>query len=268
MAKESSILGFCISVIFFGMGIALLVYTIRIYDYSKEDPFKKTTKKEIADYFKEIEETYVEKKCKCGEIIVNDFCSEEQKLSGCIDIISNLIKDKKHFLRHLIKDEKCNEYKETFKRLPDNGKISEVFDLKLGSVHKMAKGILILVIINFAIIVLIILASCGQVCCGSCALVVLIPFLPIIILSGIFSGLVNFILFIILCVQYKKGKVDEYVDFLNCDFIYRNKFHEKFGDLEELKNSYTPFVVLNVIFIIIGCINNKTSAKKNDDENI
>ena len=38
---DSNPLGGCFSIIFFGISIAILFLTIRIYNYTAEDPFKK-----------------------------------------------------------------------------------------------------------------------------------------------------------------------------------------------------------------------------------
>ena len=139
--------------------------------------------------------------------------------------------------------------------------LNKVFDLNLEPAHKMALGILIVIIINFAIIVLIFIAACGTICCGQCALAILLPFLPCILIAGIFSGVVNLVLFIILCVQYKNGQVDEFVEFLKCSFVISL---EDFEPIKTLKASYTPFMVINIIFIVLGCLTSGTNSKKNE----
>ena len=256
---EGSPLGSCVSLIFLAMGIASLVYTVRIYNNSKDDPLKSITIKDV--YTMTTVTNLNEKKCKCGEEIVNDFCSEEQLLSGCVDITSNLLNNKKEFLRYLKEELTCKDYKQKLDSFSQDTYLSQVFDLKLEPVHKMALGILIVIIINFGIVVLIFIAACGTICCGQCAFAILLPFLPCILIAGIFSGVVNLVLFIILCVQYKNGQVDEFVEFLKCSFV--NSLQD-FESIKTLKASYTPFMVINIIFIVLGCLTSGTNSKKKE----
>ena len=95
-----------VSCVNFGMSIAALVYIVNIYSDTKEDPFNVVLQNKDS-YFKNLTQIYSKnvKQCKCGEEIVNDFCSEEQKLLGCIDLSDfslNIQSDKNKFLRYLI----------------------------------------------------------------------------------------------------------------------------------------------------------------------
>ena len=85
-----------------------------------------------------------------------------------------------------------------------------------------------------------------------------------IIFGIIASEIANLVIFIILCVQYNKGKISEYVEFLdlNCPFVNRNKFSESFNDLEKLRSAYIPFIVINIIFIVFGCCSGTANKKR------
>ena len=264
MAKSGSCLSALISLISFGMGIASIVFSVRMYIYSKNDYFKTTT----IGYLKEkgflnFAENFLEKKCQCGEEIVNDFCTEEQKLSGCLDLTSNLLNDKKIFLRYLKDEANCNYYKAQISELSDDQTFSEVFNLNLEYVHKLALGIIIITIFNYGALIFIFLIPClimlGQVCLGA-------TMACFILLGLIASEIANLVIFIILCVQFNKGKIGEYVDFLdlNCPFVNRNKFSESFKDLEKLRSAYIPFIVINIIFIVFGCCSSAANNKKEE----
>ena len=41
----------------------------------------------------------VGKQCKCGDDIVNDFCTEEQILSGCVNVSPNILSNKKKIFK-------------------------------------------------------------------------------------------------------------------------------------------------------------------------
>lgn len=266
MGKGSSI-GSCVSFIFTVIAIVALIYTIRIFNFSEVDPFKTTTKADIKPYIKDLElyDNFEVKKCKCGEEIVNDFCTEEQRLSGCVDFSSNLLNDKKEFLRYLVEDEKCKDFQHRIIDLKDTDTLDLAFKLNLDMVHKMALGILIIIIANFVVIGLILFVSCGSICCGEGAAVLLLPCIPCILIVAIFSDIVNLVLFIILCVNYYSGDVRDYVDFLDCSCIKdRNGLSNKFKDIEELKSSFTTFMILTIIYIILSCANSGSNAKKNE----
>ena len=78
-----------------------MVYIVRIYNLTKVDPFDiKLENPEM--YFVSSNKTILkmDKQCKCGNEIVNDFCTEEQILSGCVDTLNQNL-DKQKFLRFL-----------------------------------------------------------------------------------------------------------------------------------------------------------------------
>ena len=264
---DSNPLGGCVSLVYFALSIAILVYTAKVFNYSSDNPFDIQLKpgENWTDFFNETSVSI--KQCKCGEEILNDFCNEEQILSGCVDVTETELKNNTQFLRYLKMDKKkCNKYKEDIKNLTHDETLSEVFTLKFDTIHKMALGLLILVIIGFGIVVLLLITGCGSLCLGECGILCLVPFLPVIILFNVGAGVTNLILFIILSVNYFSGDTSTYVDFLDCKGVIKDKFNEKFKKVENLKDVFITFFVLNIIYLVLGCINNAANKKKDDSD--
>ena len=264
--------GNCLSTIFMAMGITILVYTARIYIYTKEDPFKddlpSLEEREVL-YFEPTQASLYQKQepqkqCICENKVLNDFCTEEQIKSGCKDITLNTQKNPKKFLRYLLETYQCNEFRDKILS-PSIQNLNQVFDLKFGMINKMALGLLILAAIGLAIFGLIILATCFSLCCGEAALALLIPFLPCIICFGLGSGITELVLFIILCVNYGNGQTSEFVEFLNCQGVKSSAFTEKYKDIINLKDNYTPFMVLYIIFLVLNFCQSFFSNQKKEE---
>ena len=75
-------------------------FTLIIFINTKSNQFSSPKSSNIDEFFKtNITQLFIqfEKQCKCGEEIVNDYCTEEQILSRCIDISLNSQNTKKNF---------------------------------------------------------------------------------------------------------------------------------------------------------------------------
>ena len=263
---DSNPLGGCVSLVYFALSIAILVYTAKVFNYSSDNPFDIQLKpgENWTDFFNETSVSI--KQCKCGEEILNDFCNEEQILSGCVDVTETELKNNTQFLRYLKMDnKKCKKYIDQIKSLSHEETLSEIFTLKFDTIHNMALGLLILVIIGLGIVVLMLITGCGALCLGECAVLCLVPFLPVIILFNIGAGVTNLILFIILSVNYFGGDTSTYIDFLDCNGVKKDKFNEKFEKVENLKNVFVTFFVLNIIYLVLGGFNSAANKKKDDD---
>ena len=258
MANPSP-LGGSASCISLAITIAILVLTVKIFNYTSENPFDKKLKdgESWNDFFDntiQAESSVFKKQCKCGEEIVNDFCNEEQILSGCVDITANPLKNNKQFLRYLgMEQSECDKKISDIKALKHEDTLNKVFTLNFDNIHKMALGLLILVIIGFAIIILLFIAGCGSFCFGDCAYLCLLPCLPCFILFILLGNLVNLVLFIILSVNYFNGDTSTYVDFLGCSGVKREKFNSYFEDVENLKGVFIPYFILNIIYLVASC---------------
>ena len=258
----------CIKLIQTGLTIACLVYIVRIYNLTKVDPFDiKLENPET--YFVSSNKTILkmDKQCKCGNEIVNDFCTEEQILSGCVDTLSQNL-DKQKFLRFLLEESKCINYENQIKE--GSKKLNEVFNLNIPGIHSMLNGLLYLIIISLALLGALIFLSCGAglgtLCCGDKALLILVPFAPLILIAFIGAAIASVVLFIILIVRYYNGDVRLYVEFLDCRNVNRNKFSDKFKDIEDLKSNFSVFMTLYIIYLILNFCTGSSSKQKEEEE--
>ena len=101
----------CIHLIYLGISIAALVYICKIYSLTKVDALD-TNLDNPEEYFFSSIQTFstMGKQCKCRLEIVNDFCTEEQILSGCVDTYLNPNLDKQKFIRFLLDEAQCKSY--------------------------------------------------------------------------------------------------------------------------------------------------------------
>ena len=264
-------------VIQLGMSIAVVVLNVKIYKKTGENPleiydtneFNTTNIEGIADYLERV--NYLStlssfKHCQCGEKIWNNICTEEQIISGCFDVSKN----SDRLLRNLV-GFNC---KDLDSKIVSQGGYSKVFDLGFNTVHKVALGILILLIANLVSVALSVLLALGSICFGENVLRLIAPFAVCIVPVVSLSGLVNFILFIILLVNYYKGTTTgEFLDYWNIclNETERQYLKDPYDKLHSLHSVMTAFVVLNFIplglsFIgfCLGCCN---SEKKQEIKN-
>ena len=232
--------------------IVIIVYTKKVFKYSSKNPFDKQLEpnENWSDFFNET--PIFKKQCKCGEEILNDFCNEEQILSGCVDVTENPLKNNKQFLRYLkMGEQKCNEYKNEIKNLGNEETLNKVFTLKFNTIHKLALGLLILVIIGFVILVLFCILSCFFLLIEYAGgALIIIGFFINILVNGVIY-LINLILFIILSNKYFKSDTSTYVDFLDCKGVNKDKFNKKFEKVENLKNVFITYFVLFIIYLVL-----------------
>ena len=268
MGEGSNPCASCLQTINFGISIAIIVLTVKIYQFTDKNP------NILLDFDTDINHRYdsegkkipvvsqlnelvtknvfeLGKYCQCGEEILENICTEEQIISGCYDISK---KNEKSLLRNLADDEVCKL--EVNLQTPN---FSKVFDLGFDMVYKMALGILIIYCAVLGVSVLVIIATFGALCCGECALALLLPCLPVIFIVVIFSGITNLVLFIIMMVNYYKGNTTgEFLDYYNnCltnQEIIKNLIKPTFDELDGLDSNFTAFVVLNFIGIFLNWV--------------
>ena len=266
-------------VIQLGMSIAVVVLNVKIYKKTGENPleiydtneFNTTNIEGIADYLERV--NYLStlssfKHCQCGEKIWNNICTEEQIISGCFDVSKN----SDRLLRNLV-GFNC---KDLDSKIVSQGGYSKVFDLGFNTVHKVALGILILLIANLVSVALSVLLALGSICFGENVLRLIAPFAVCIVPVVSLSGLVNFILFIILLVNYYKGTTTgEFLDYWNIclNETERQYLKDPYDKLHSLHSVMTAFVVLNFIplglsFIgfCLGCCNKEKNQEINNQE--
>ena len=116
----------------------------------------------------------------------------------------------------------------------------------------------------------------GSICFGENVLKLIAPFAVCIVPVVSLSGLVNFILFIILLVNYCKGTTTgEFLDYWNIclNETERQFLKDPYDKLHSLHSVMTAFVVLNFIplglsFIgfCLGCCNSEKKQEINNQE--
>jgi len=186
------------------------------------------------------------KQCKCGEEILNDFCTEEQLLQGCKDIVNEL-ESKKKFLRRLVNNDLCNKYIAKIKD-ESNTKMSDIFDLKFDKINKMSLGLIIIIGISTGVCLFIILSAlmigCG--CCGDNPSSFLKCILVFAVCYVILEALANIGVTITMIVYYTGGDLGDFADFLECDGINKNSFN-LYSEATSVKPYFIAFTVINLI---------------------
>ena len=229
-------------IISFGISIAIIVYTARIYKWTSKNPLE--------------------------NINLNNLNST---MNSSMTNIKNLKKNEfnesnvKKYLRYL--DEDCQDFNSELKKY--NYHIDKVFDLKFDVVHKTSLGILIIICISFGASILLVISVFGVLCCENKAFIILAPSLVIMTLVTLFSGITNTILLIILLVNYYKGNsTGDFLDFYEkcLDSDKKPYLMDAYNRLDKLNSNFTAFIVLNILGIILNIIS--SCNEKKDDEQI
>ena len=250
-----------ISILLLGTCIASFIFLIKVFNGTKDDPFDITlTDDTRRRYILDNSFSSYENKSKNENETVNNFCTNEQISQGCENISFNKQSNSNKFIRNLMSSSECQKY---IDKIQTKEKLNQVFNLKLKGVHQMAIGLMVIYIATFIVIVLLILSPI----CSPLIVVLIIP----IICTLYFGILVNIILFIIICIRFYNGDTHEYVSFLDCRGINEDKFHDDFKDVEKLKTNFLVFMILNIIYIVCGLINNcysNSTIKGKKTENV
>ena len=230
-----------LSIISFGISIAIIVYTARIYKWTSKNPLE--------------------------NINLNNL---NATMNSSMTNIKNLKKNEfnesnvKQYLRYL--DEDCKDFNSELKKY--NYQIDKVFNLKFDMVHKTSLGILIIICISFGASILLVISVFGVLCCENKAFIILAPSLVIMKLVTLFSGITNTILLIILLVNYYKGNsTGDFLDFYEkcLDNDKKPYLMDAYNRLDKLNSNFTAFVVLNILGIILNTISS-CREKKDDDQ--
>ena len=229
-------------IISFGISIAIIVYTARIYKWTSKNPLE--------------------------NINLNNLNST---MNSSMTNIKNLKKNEfnesnvKKYLRYL--DEDCQDFNSELKKY--NYHIDKVFDLKFDVVHKTSLGILIIICISFGASILLVISVFGVLCCENKAFIILAPSLVIMTLVTLFSGITNTILLIILLVNYYKGNsTGDFLDFYEkcLDSDKKPYLMDAYNRLDKLNSNFTAFIVLNILGALLNIIS--SCNEKKDDEQI
>jgi hypothetical protein len=112
---------------------------------------------------------------------VNDFCTEEQILLGCIDYSLYPQINEKKFLRFLMSDTQCLEYKNKILQIKTNEgqNLNTVFKIEYSLIKSFIKGYFYAIAVNILFIVFLIFIGCGYSICGNCIFICLYPCIPL-----------------------------------------------------------------------------------------
>ena len=235
----------CFSLIHFAANIAIVVIIADIYSQTGSNPLQNIilSNQNIATDSSTL-----------PNLKINEF---NEKI-GFKDV-SNF-KKVKTCLRHL--KDNCDEF--NYKINETNYEIDKAFDLRFDIIHKTSLGILIVCCLSFGAIILIIISGLIGYFCKEKCYFILAPLFVIIILITTFSDITNFILFIIMIINYYKG-------YATLDFL---KFYKKcldddkkpplkniYNRLDQLNKNFIAFWILNIIAIISDIISSYCNKK-------
>lgn len=262
---NSSASGF-VQTISLGLAIAIVVFTTRIYNATKPEKnpierYEESLPNSLSALSPNKGSLNESKYCQCGKEVLNNICTEEQIISGCYDITPN---DKKNLLRNLVDQTFCNE---VIQERNSGKNFSQIFSLNYNMVNKMALGILIIYCCILGVIALLIISLIclcvsqeGGLCC-------LVTCLPIILIVVIGSGIADLVLFIIMLVNFYKGKTTgDFIEFMNgCQHSEGTSYNSVVDELRTINGYMTAFVALNsigIFFNYLGAILNKKSSSE------
>ena len=229
-----------------GLCIAIIVFTVNIYKGTKEekDPLQQYDDSQQTRLLLSSPNPLSLKKnvqinnyCQCGEEILNNICTEEQIIKGCYDVTPNGQKNL-------------------------HNKFSKVFTLNYSSVNKMALGILIIYCCILGVIALLFFMLICVCVCQEKAACILLTCAPVILIVVICSGVADLVLFIIMLVNFYKGRTaGEFLDFYDeCNYAYKESLTGAAEKIKTLRGQMTAFVVLNsigIVFNYLGAFLNK-----------
>ena len=233
--------------------VIIILLIIRIYNWTDENPLENII---LMDPDIAINSTRIENES--IRILNEKVFNEESRHKN----VSYLNKGKK-YLRHL--DDDCEDFNARIKEY--NYELDKAFDLEFDKIHKISLGIIITHFINLGILALILIMALFVLCCREkvssiLALIVIISFI-----IGLFSGIANLILFIIMLVKYYKGYttgefLDYYEDCLNDDL--KPFLEDAYDKLNKLNTNIIIFVVLNCIGVFLNNLSSCCKRKKDN----
>ena len=132
-----------------------------------------------------------------------------------------------------------------FLKIINKGGFSKVFDLNYDTVHKMAKGILIVLIILSICVYLVILPI---FCCES--IIVSLVFLTFCVYA--LSLIINFVFFIVMIANYYSGETGKFLDFYDDCLEDEEKsmdLQNTYKEMNDISKYMMSFLVINIIHI-------------------
>ena len=224
--------------------IASIIIISIICHLSRNNPLEEHTIRNLNNYFNDVPDvtnltTKIEKEC-------NNNDKELDNIESNIKF-NKSENNHKRFLRRLVSTSYCTKIRNKFEKY-EGRKLSSIFDLKMGKIHKLSIGLIVVIsFIPFCIILTIIfykVFNCDreQQVCQHCSFTMIL-----------LAIVTNLVLLIIFAVIYKKGDIGEYKDFLDCPKIKKNAF-AKFSDVTKLRKYIISFEIVDAIFDLFGIL--------------
>lgn len=69
-------------------------------------------------------------------------------------------------------------------------------------------------------------------------------------------AIINAIIFIILSVNYYKGKYNDFEDFSECYFLNKEEFIDAYQHIFIIQKNFKKFFIFNIVFICFNCFAN------------
>ena len=132
----------------------------------------------------------------------------------------------------------------------------------------MALGILIIYCCILGVIALLFFMLICVCVCQEKAACILLTCAPVILIVVICSGVADLVLFIIMLVNFYKGRTaGEFLDFYDeCNYAYKKSLTVAADKIRTLRGQMTAFVVLNSIGIVFNYLGAFLNKKGEDDD--
>ena len=252
-----SCLLFLISLLKESTDIGSFVCVCILVDSSNKNPFDSHRIGNLSNYFYGEETSALIKRISIEEQIFN----RRRNISSTID-------KKKLFLRKLVSKAFCSEIHDDFQKYKGT-KLSNVFDLNYGKVHKLSIATLVIYCVKiFMSLLVTFLYACGILIKdknkyknkykNKCIEYIFLIFLLLLIVA-------KHILSIILFYFMEKGDIEKYDNFLDCKNV-KVKIFKKITDINRLRGCFFAFVILNIINLGIEKLETIMEKSEKDNE--
>ena len=218
-----------------------IYFIFRLYLLSAKNPFKSHIIGDLSNYFKNVpvNSSIIEDNCFCDNITFNRSCSEEDIIKGCKNISSSSNVSNKSFTqRKLVSSSFCQDMQESFVR-NKNKKLTYIFNLNYGTIRKISLPIPIIFL-----------------CWGIIGGIFEANAFSIKEHSNIIFYILEAVIFLLWCAKttltiilfYKidDGDIEKYDNFLECKNV-KEKFFEKFTDINKFRKYFKIFAILSIV---------------------
>ena len=153
---------------------------------------------------------------------------------------------------------KCELYQEAIMN-PKVNKLGVVFNLNIKNIHKRITQ---LIIIFFLVIVFLFLPLLMLYLYSKTKSAFIFVFAYIILLANLILYLANFIITILLVVDFYKGDTYRFLDFLECKNVNKDELNN-YLFAKKLKNDFIIFIILNIVSSMMNYKSNEFAPSNN-----